>query len=144
MRLVRPGYLEYQATIGARIDDDPEILVDGRRLEGLIVRNLERMAQVALALGLDGSALVAFGLDGVEDVELSQARAGGRRIRQPELIFAAATLAALTDPVAPAIHEQLDMLWQSAGWREGSPSFDGGDWAGYSDDKAYAPLIFGA
>jgi len=35
------------------------------------------------------------------------------------------------------------MLWQSAGWREGSPSFDRGDWAGYADDPAYAPLLFG-
>jgi hypothetical protein len=142
MRLVRPGFLEYQATVGARIDDDPQILVDGRRLEALIIRNLERMAQIALALGLDGPGLVAFGLDGVEDVELTRPRAGGRRIRQPELVFGPAMLGDLAEPIAPALHEQLDMLWQSAGWREGSPSFDRGDWAGYADDPAYAPLLF--
>ncbi len=34
MRLVRPGYLEYEVTIGRRIGDDPQILVDGRQLEG--------------------------------------------------------------------------------------------------------------
>jgi len=44
---------------------------------------------------------------------------------------------------ALALHEQLDMLWQSAGWREGSPSFDRGDWSGYTGDSAYAPLLFG-
>jgi hypothetical protein len=62
MRLVRPGYLEYQATVGARIDDDPEILIDGRRLEASIVRTLERMAQIAGALGLDGPALAIIAL----------------------------------------------------------------------------------
>jgi hypothetical protein len=143
MRLVRPGYLEYQATVGARIDDDPQILVDGPRLEGLIIRTLERMAQIALALGLEGPGLVAFGLDGMVDVELTQARAGGRRIREPELTFAPAMLGDLADPIAPALHEQFDMLWQSAGWREGSPSFDRGDWSGYTGDSAYAPLLFG-
>lgn len=142
MRLVRPGYLEYQATIGGRIDDDPQILVDGRRLEALVVRTLERMAEIAHALGLDGAALAAFALEGVEDVELTQGRAGGRRIRQPELILPVAMFDALDGPAAPALHEAFDMLWQSAGWPEGSPSFEGGSWAGYVDGRAYEPLIY--
>jgi hypothetical protein len=144
MRLVRPGYVEYQATVGARIDNDPQILVDGRHLEALIVRTLERMGQIALALDLGGPALVSFSLDGIEDVELSQGRAGGRRIRQSELLFPAATVGDLSDSIAPAIHEQLDMLWQSAGWPNGSPSFGSGEWAGYADQRRYEPLLFGA
>jgi hypothetical protein len=141
LRLVRPGYLEYQATIGRRIDDDPQILVDGRQLEALIVRNLERMAQIAWSLDLDGPALVALALDGVEDVELTQARAGGRRIRQPELAFPLAMAGTLGDPLASVLQEQLDMLWQYAGWAAGSPSFGGGAWAGYADERNYEPLL---
>ena len=144
LRLVRPGHLEYQATIGRRIDDDPDIPVDGRQLEALIVRNLERMAQIALALDFTGPALIGLALDGVEDVELTQARGGGRRIRQPELGFPIATLAELGEPVASALHEQLDMLWQYSGWIDGSPSFGAGEWAGYSDARDYEPLLIGA
>jgi hypothetical protein len=123
MRLVRPGYLEYQVTIGRRIGDDPQILVDGRRLEAHIVRNLERMAAIAIDLDLAGPALVLVSLDGTEDVELTRARPGGRRIRQPEIILPLARLGDLAAPVAESLHEQLDILWQAAGWGDGSPRF---------------------
>jgi len=137
MRLVRPGYLEYQATIGVRVDDDPEILVDGRGLEARIVRTLERMASIAVELGLGGGALVSVVLDGVEDVELTRARPGGRRIRRPDVYLPVARVEDLGAPLADALHEQLDILWQTAGWTDGSPSFDGEAWAGYQDNRNY-------
>src|SRR5271166_1607802 len=87
MRLVRPGNLEFQATIGRRIGDDPEILVDGRHLEATIVRTLERMSRIAIELDLGGPALVSVILDGVEDMELTGGRAGGRRLRKPQIIL---------------------------------------------------------
>ncbi|SFJ75219.1 hypothetical protein SAMN05216304_113104 [Bosea sp. OK403] len=137
MRLVRPGHLEYQVTIGHRIDDDPQIMVDGRRLEALIVRNLERMAAIANDLDLAGPALVSISLDGVEDVELSAARPGGRRMRKPEVILPVAKLAEMNGELAAEIQEQLDILWQTAGWIDGSPSFSSEAWAGYSDKQNY-------
>ena len=137
MRLVRPGHLEYQVTIGQRIDDDPQIMVDGRRLEALIVRNLERMAAIANDLDLAGPALVSISLDGVEDVELSAARPGGRQLRKPEVTMPVAKLADMDGEIAAKIQEQLDMLWQTAGWIDGSPSFSSGAWAGYSDKLNY-------
>ncbi len=137
MRLVRPGYFEYQVTIGRRIGDDPQILVDGRRLEAHIVRNLERMAAIAIDLDLAGPALVLVSLDGTEDVELTRARSGGRRIRQPEIILPLARLGDLSEPVAENLHEQLDILWQAGGWGDGSPSFAVGTWAGYADKQNY-------
>jgi len=137
MRLVRPGNLEYQVTIGQRIDDDPQIMVDGRRLEALIVRNLERMAAIANGIDLAGPAMVSISLDGVEDVELSAARPGGRRVRQPEVFLPVAKLADMNGELAAEIQEQLDILWQTAGWVDGSPSFAAGVWAGYSDERNY-------
>lgn len=137
MRLVRPGNFEYQVTIGRRIDDDAQILVDGRRLEALIVRNLERMATIANELGLAGPALVSISLDGVEDVELSGARPAGRRLRQAEVHLPMAKLADMNGALAAALQEQFDIMWQTAGWIEGSPSFADGVWAGYGDDQAY-------
>ena len=137
MRLVRPGSLEYQTIIGGRIGDDPQILVDGRRLEATIVRNLERMAAIARGLDLDGPALVSVALDGVEDVELTRTRQGGRPIRQPGVILPTAMLDALAPPLASALQEQLDILWQTAGWPGGSPSFVEQGWMGYADDWNY-------
>jgi hypothetical protein len=137
MRLVRPGNLEYQVNIGHRIDDDPQILVDGRRLEAVIVRNLERMASIANSLDLGGAALVSISFDGMEDVELSGGRAGGRRLRQREVFLPVARLADMSGEVAVALREQLDILWQTAGWIEGSPSFAAEAWAGYTDEANY-------
>jgi hypothetical protein len=137
MRLVRPGNLEYQVMIGRRIDDDLQILVDGRRLEALIVHSLERMAAIANGLGLAGPAVVAIALDGVEDVELSSAQLGGRRIRLPEVNLPLAKLVNMNGELATALQEQFDVLWQTAGWGGGSPSFTDGAWAGYSDEQNY-------
>lgn len=137
MRLVRPGNLEYQVTIGHRIDDDPQIMVDGMRLEALIVRSLERMTTIANGLHLAGPAQVSISLDGVEDVELSGAGSGGRRMRRREVILPTATLASMDGELADSLQEQLDILWQTAGWVDGSPSFAVGAWAGYRDRQNY-------
>ncbi len=134
MRLVRPGNLEFQSTIGRRIYDDPEIPVDGRRLEATIVLTLERMSQIAIGLDLGGPALVSVILDGVQDMELTGGRAGGRPIRKPEIVLPTALIVNLAAPLAASLHEQFDILWQTSGWPDGSPSFAVGDWAGYIDE----------
>jgi hypothetical protein len=111
MRLVRPGYLEYEAKIGARIDDDPQILLDGRRLEAVIIRNLERMAGIAADLDLAGPALIAVSFDGVEDVELTGARPGGRRIQRPDIYLPIAQVEDLTAPLAVIFQEVVHSVW---------------------------------
>jgi len=139
MRLVRPGNLEFQAMMGQRIDDDPEILVDGRCLEATVVRTLERMARLAIGLGLGGPALVSILLEGVDDLQLTGGRGGGKRIQRPEVVLPTAFIADLASPLAPSLQEQLDIIWQTSGWPEGSPSFSAGDWAGYIDEQIYDP-----
>ena len=143
MRLVRPGNLEFQLTIGRRIDDNSEILVDGRRLEATIVRTLERMSRIAIALDLGGPALVSVILDGVQDMCLTGGRGGGRCIRKPEIVLPTSRIVDLAAPLASSLHEQFDILWQTFGWPNGSPSFAVGDWAGYSDggNKGYDGLL---
>lgn len=140
LRLVRPGALEYQTVIGQRVDDDPEILIDGLGLEGAIVRNLERMAAIATQLDFGGPALIHVVLDGVEDVQLVRAKAGGRRIRVPEVVLPMIEVSDLSAPMGPALHNGLDILWQTSGWADGSPSFATGDWVGYNDATLYQSL----
>lgn len=137
-RLVRPGAIEFEATIGSRIDDDPHILVDGRELEGRIVASVERLATCLAEVGLGGPALLAIGFDGVEDVELTRARGGGRPIRRPDFSLPVIELA---DPLAQPgnqLNEAFDILWQTSGWGDGSPSFGREIWDGYAGDEAAA------
>lgn len=130
-RLVRPGAIEFEAMIGSRIDDDPYIMVDGRDLEGRIVASVERLAACLAEVGLGGPALLAIVFEGVEDVELTRARGGGRPIRRPGFSLPVIELA---DPLAqPAnqLNEAFDILWQTSGWGDGSPSFARDVWDGY-------------
>ncbi|WP_322514151.1 hypothetical protein SR870_13930 [Rhodopseudomonas palustris] len=48
-----------------------------------------------------------------------------------------AKLAEMNGELAAEIQEQLDILWQTAGWIDGSPSFASEAWAGYSDKQNY-------
>jgi hypothetical protein len=95
------------------------------------------MASIAAHLDLAGRALIAVSLDGMEDVELTRARQGGRRIRRPDIYLPITEISDLTAPLADALREPLDILWQTAGWPDGSPSFGEGAWAGYGDDRNY-------
>ncbi|WP_165929903.1 hypothetical protein, partial [Rhizobium sp. PP-CC-3G-465] len=110
-----------------------------RAHEALIVCTLERMAGIVDGLGLTGPALASIVLE-AEDVQLAQQQPGGRRIRQPEVILPVAVLQDLATPMASAIHEQLDILWLTAGWSNGSPSFRGETWIGYEDSQVYNPF----
>lgn len=124
-RFVRPGLIEFEMTLGDRIDDDPEIVIDGRDLERAIAEHLERLGGIVATIGLKGAALATISLRGVEDVILQRARPGGRRIRKPELQLPELRIDDVTSPVQPSLlREQFDMLWQASGWPDGSPSFD--------------------
>ena len=123
-RLVRPGTIEFEMTIGDRIDDDPEIVIDGRALEAAIADHFERLAGVLATVGLPGPGIASVGLRGVEDVVLQRARPGGRKIRRPELVLPNLDADDLAAPFQPRLREQFDILWQAAGWADGSPSYD--------------------
>lgn len=123
-RFVRPGFIEFEKTIGARIDNDPEIVVDGRALEAAIVEHLERLAGVLSIIGLKGPGLIAIAFRGIEDVVLHRSRPGGRKIRRSELFLPELQVDDFPMPLQPLLREQFDILWQAAGWPDGSPSFD--------------------
>jgi hypothetical protein len=127
-RLVRPGAIEFEATVGARIDDDPEIAIKGRALERRIVAAFERMGAALAVLDLTGPALVSLMFDGTEDVILTRARPGGRKIRQPFFAIPLFLVNDLTGPIGDDLHEAFDIPWQTAGWPDGSPSFGTGQW----------------
>lgn len=137
MRLIRPGVLEYYLTFVERVDDDSEILVDGYHLEGEIVFGLERMASILTELGLGGPAVASVRLQGMVDIVLSRARPGGRKIGRHDIGLTPIFIPDLSEPIAGLVHDGFDVLWQTAGWPDGSPSFGSGDWAGYANARLY-------
>jgi hypothetical protein len=135
-RLVRPGVIEAEVTIGYRVDDDDAILIDGAMVEREFVGWSERLAGALAATGLTGGGLIQLSLDGTEDVVLRRARPGGKKIGAPSLFLALIDVPDLSAPLARSMHEAFDILWQSAGWRDGSPSFPDGNWSGPQPSRA--------
>lgn len=131
-RLVRPGIVEYEAMIGFRVDDDPEIVIDGRKLEGEIAAAVERLGGILAELGLGGPVLLGVGFEGMEDVVLARARPGGRKINRPSFALPVVELHDPADRPANLLHEPFDILWQISGWADGTPSFGSGQWQGYA------------
>lgn len=133
-RLVRPGAVEYQATIGFRADDDPETVINGLELEREIVATVERLGGILAELSLGGPALLGIGFEGMEDVVLARARPGGRKIGRPGFALPVVELQDPADRPANFLHESFDILWQTSGWGDGTPSFGGGQWDGYTGE----------
>ena len=137
MRLVRPGVLEAYQTLAQRIDDDGEILLDGYHLEGAIVHGLERMASILTELGMAGAAVGSIRLHGIVNVVLTRARPGGRRVGRHDVALSPFFIPDLSGQIGNLLQDQFDILWQTAGWPDGSPSFPSDEWDGYANDRFY-------
>jgi hypothetical protein len=132
--LARPGFFEVAATIGARIDDDPQIVVQGLELERLLVDAVDRVATLSGRLGLSGPAVLTAALEGIEDVEIHRLRpgTGGRRIMRPAVTLGTVLLENFTAPIADRLVEMMERMWLIGGWDDGSPAFVDGHWTGHA------------
>jgi hypothetical protein len=127
-RLFPDGAFEATWTIGERQDDDPEIGVDGCRLERDIAAMTQRLLDARAELGLDEPVLVHVTLFGAEDVVLNDASARARKIRKPALGLGHITLTDPTAPLADTLKPIFDQLWLASGVESGSPCT--GSWEG--------------
>lgn len=130
-RLARPGVFEVAANIGRRIDDDPDIGVDGAHAEALLVNAVNRISKVAAAVGLGGPTLLAASLEGLQDVAILRSRpgAGGRRIRKPHAMMGTLRIDT-SEGAADQLLPMLEQVWLVGGWDDGSPFIADGRWAG--------------
>jgi hypothetical protein len=134
-RLIQPGVVEWEVNFGERIDNDPTIVVKGKRLEALIVNTVDRSLELAAGLGLAGPSLVGVVLYGLEDVELSGPYKT-RRLAKPSVVLPVAMVQAGVMQGGDHLRQTFDRLWMSAGFEDGSPSYGDGHWAGYGDRRA--------
>jgi hypothetical protein len=142
-RLARPGVLETVIMVGARIDDDRSILVEGRPLEGRIFETARRLAAVASKIGLDGPLIVSASLHGLEDVQLSTATRASRPLRIPGLFLGNLPVNGASAISGKALRPIFDAMWLGSGFDDGSPSFQTGEWQGESGDRLYEPATIG-
>ncbi|CAN5500142.1 hypothetical protein BH10PSE12_BH10PSE12_08240 [soil metagenome] len=142
-RLVHPGVLETCIMVGTRIDDDRTILVEGRPLEGRIVETAIRLATIAAEIGLDGPMLLSAGLDGLEDVQMSNGRNASRPLRIESLFLGTIALPSSAAVTANALRKLFDALWLGCGFDEGSPTFQTATWEGEVAERLYAPATIG-
>jgi len=142
-RLIRPGVVETAIMIGARIDDDRTILVDGYPLESRIAEVVLRSTEVLKLIGLDGPLVIAASLMALEDVQLATPRRVSRPLRILSL-FLGQVEASSAAGVTPGILRPLfDAFWLSGGFDEGTPSFENGEWQGDAGGPLYEPVTFG-
>lgn len=143
MRLVRPGVLEMTIMVGARIDDDTTIIVEGRALEGRLVEAAARCARILAEIGLDGALLLSASVHGLEDVQIMGSRRASRPLGLPS-VFLGTVAVAHGEALTPArLRPLFDALWLGAGFEDGSPSFDNDEWAGTRMPSHYEPEVIG-
>jgi|GEM_PF-1576380 len=130
-RLVASGVVEFECSIGARIDDDHAVLVKGTRIESYIVEAADHGIELARSLGLDGPYAVGVVLYGTEEVEVADPQGGRGRFKTPSLALPLTFAPAGAVRAGDHMRKAFDVMWMAAGFRQ-SPSFDRPEWKGYS------------
>jgi len=142
-RLVAAGAVESCLTVGARIDDDPTIIVEGMKLEGRLVETARRLAAILAGLGVAGPLALNASLHDLEQVQVSTPRRMSRPLAVPGL-----DLGTVVAPVPRAVTPQLlrpilNAIWLASGFEDGSPSFQREIWEGEEARSLYEPVTIG-
>jgi len=92
MRVLRSGAIDGATMIGARIDDDKDVLVELDALEARIIEMAERMGAIALNIGGDSPLVLHASLEGMDDVRLMWREKASRPLRAPFINLGTVTL----------------------------------------------------
>lgn len=122
LRVFHSGAIDAAVIVGARIDDDKDILVDIEPLEARIVEMAKRMAEIASAIGSGGPLVLHAALEGLEDVRLS-GRQKSKRLVVPFVHLGTIDLASTAALSIDNLRQMLDAVWLAAGFSDGSPLF---------------------
>lgn len=122
VRVAGGGLLEYQGAVSFPPEaEDAVVQVPGRQIELLILAEAQRLMACALALGLDGPALLWTVIEGAQTLQLIGPGRAGRVFNRPSVVLTPIEIERLSGPFPGAAEEALDVMWRLGGWPEGSP-----------------------
>lgn len=124
MRALRNGALDAATMVGARIDDDRDILVELIPLEARIVEMAERMAAIAQSIGADSPLVVHASLEGLDDVRLMAQHKATRPLRMPFIDLGSIAFSSSSAVTISGLRPILDNVWLAGGFSNGSPLFE--------------------
>ncbi|MBW6424331.1 hypothetical protein KX729_23025 [Rhizobium sp. XQZ8] len=124
MRVLRNGAIDGATMIGARIDDDKDILVELDALEARIIEMAERMGAIALSIGGDSSLVIHASLEGMDDVRLMWRDKASRPLRVPFLNLGTITLPSISAITISGLRPIIDNAWLAGGFGDGSQLYD--------------------
>lgn len=140
MRIKRPGEMEYQVNLGLfdpEFTPESEFTMDGRRLEGIVIRAAEKMCHLLKEVGFSGPALVGVAFDQVGGMKITTPRLTGKKIGNPYFSLPNVMINSLEALDDQAFEHAFSHLWHQSGWPEGSPSFEKGTWEGRANPRLY-------
>lgn len=131
------GTIDAAINIAMRIEDDPDIVAEGRPMEARIVDLFDRISAFLGRMGLQGDAIALVQMIGCEDLSIIDGHQGTRRMRERLFALNVPTLRGIGGPIGNQLEPLLNAIWMAAGRSIGSPSFAGGDWEGYLGGPDY-------
>lgn len=137
LRVLRSGAIDAAITVGERIDDDRDILVDIEPLQGRVVEMAKRMGEIASAVGAGGAMVIHAALEGSEDVRLSAQHRSSKRLRAPFVHLGTIDMPSPSSISIENLRQILDAIWLAAGFPDGSPLYG----HGISDDLRDSMLV---
>jgi hypothetical protein len=138
-RLSWNGYVEIIETLENGDDELGRVAeIQGYQLERHIVKTLDRVADGLQQLNIRSPVILRVALDGVLGTVITKSTAGRTMGFEREgIVTDPIGLAQMTKPLGLALRPALDAIWRAAGWADGSPSFQRGDWEGYTNTALY-------
>ncbi|WVT78024.1 hypothetical protein QM996_31355 (plasmid) [Sinorhizobium chiapasense] len=137
LRVLRSGAIDAAITVGERIDDDKDILVDIEPLEARVVEMAKRMGEIASAVGDGGPLVIHAALEGLEDVRLGAQHKSSKRLGTPFVHLGTVDMPSTSSISIENLRQMLDAIWLAAGFPDGSPLY--GD--GITDDLREKMLV---
>ena len=137
-RLNWNGYVEIIETLEKADGDNRIESLQGYPLERHIVQTLDRVADGLQRLNIRSPVILRVALDGVLGTLITKSTHGQTKgFERPMIITDPIRLTQMAKPLGLALRPALDFIWHSAGWVDGSPSFEQGDWEGYTNTALY-------
>jgi hypothetical protein len=137
-RLNWNGYVEIIETLEKADELGRVDTIQGYQLERHIVNTLDRVADGLQQLNIRSPIILRIALSGVLATRIAKNTPGRTPGFDREMVVTEPIgLTAMAKPLGLILRPALDSIWHAAGWPNGSPSYQRGEWEGYVNKDLY-------